>query len=748
MAKKRLRLDPVKQPGDFKDLPLPDKVIKMKTYKEEPSINKKNKKDKSKKTKKHKEEIDDDEEEEIKQKSKKGKNSIKTHQDELQSLKDKDPEFFEFLKKNDQSLLEFGEDDDDDEDMGFDDDDVEGDEELYPEDDDSDDDNNYDGKINDDDSMSEDDEIMTKKSKKVKIKNKDNETFIEVTEELLQDVIKLSISGEGSISNLKKLLSMFRTACMPSGSDVENDEEGNEEDGPTGKYSILSPEVYEQVMVGCIDNAHIVFYKQLGTTHENLTEADLLNMENHPKWKKIQLQVLSFFKSILHTLSSVSAGGNVKQGQVCVYLMNSLECYIPLLSPLTRLAKGVVKVLLGLWSSMSANVAEDVANVRGHAFLRIRQMAIVLPGSMTEECFRSMYLTFARQCKSFTELNCTSVLFMSQCVAELYTVDPAQAYQQAFLYIRQLALHLRAASVKKTAESSRQITSWQFLNCVRLWTRVLCLLPGQNQLGALVFPLSQIIFGIIAAAQSMYLLPLRFHLITCLHQLSASSETFIPTTQKLLDILEHNDLVTKPMPSTDISPKLQFLVRLPADSITKVTTRDTIVLETIHLLRQDAELYRFHPGFPEYGYLTIRKLRVFSKKSKVGKWRDMARTVAGTFENYSATAKRLRSKLNICPKDVIGFEPLLPSGTAKSSERLDKLIKGRNQLTTNVVTIGNSLSTSNSDIKNKVTKSKKVKKVKVVEGDVELDDNGLVDKVGKLDWSDSEDDGFSDNDDN
>lgn len=54
---------------------------------------------------------------------------------------------------------------------------------------------------------------------------------------------------------------------------------------------------------------------------------------------------------------------------------------------------------------------------------------------------------------------------MAQCVAELYSSDSALAYQQPFLYISQLALHLRTAFLKKSAETTRQITSWQFLNC-------------------------------------------------------------------------------------------------------------------------------------------------------------------------------------------------------------------------------------------------------------------------------------------
>mmetsp|Transcript_18728 Transcript_18728/g.31384 ORF Transcript_18728/g.31384 Transcript_18728/m.31384 type:complete len:119 (-) Transcript_18728:216-572(-) len=57
----------------------------------------------------------------LKKPNKKG--SIKSHQDELQELKESDPDFFSFLEKNDQGLLHFGLGEDDEEDYDDDDDD-------------------------------------------------------------------------------------------------------------------------------------------------------------------------------------------------------------------------------------------------------------------------------------------------------------------------------------------------------------------------------------------------------------------------------------------------------------------------------------------------------------------------------------------------------------------------------------------------------------------------------------------------
>ena len=131
-------------------------------------------------------------------------------------------------------------------------------------------------------------------------------------------------------------------------------------------------------------------------------------------------------------------------------------------------------------------------------------------------------------------------------------------------------------------------------------------------------------------------------------------------------MLEHPDLISKSAPGTELPPKLSNLVSLPANSVLKVHSffvvvvvvvvevvievvgvvvlgikdgveygsgdcaefylsfihsyihlcpqvpvRDLLVQEAIGLLRQEAEIYKFNAGFPEYAYFSIRKLRSF-----------------------------------------------------------------------------------------------------------------------------------------
>ena len=481
---------------------------------------------------------------------------------------------------------------------------------------------------------------------------------------------------------------------MPSGESVDPRDEPSEV-AIVSRYVVPSAEVYEHVMLTGIETIALVFGRLLDIrTHKDTTRAHLEQLSKHSRWKKLQLCVVSFFKSVLHTLDGlVDSSSQARVAEAVAFLVDSLGAYIPFLSPLPRLAKSVVKVLLTVWSrrddvtvtvSSDPRVpADDTMRVRSLAFLRIRQMAVELPGAVAEECFRSMYLKFARQTKSFNEYTAPSEMFMMQSVAELYGTDLSIAYQQAFLYIRQLALHLRAALLKKTDETNRQVSSMQFLNCLRLWTRVVCSYPSvEGGLGALAFPLVQVILGAVSTnAASIYFTPMKFNLLSCLHQLAASCKVFIPTTSSIMETLENPELVSKATGSTDLAPRLEYLVRLPPNAASKAVCRDAIVQEAVQLLRQDVEIYRFHVGFPEYVYLVVRRLKSFLKRCKVSKWRDQLRTLVGQIEQYSAVVQRARKDLSVGPMAVTDFEPLLTAGSPCAPERLRRLItSGRKEV--------------------------------------------------------------------
>ena len=66
---------------------------------------------------------------------------------------------------------------------------------------------------------------------------------------------------------------------------------------------------------------------------------------------------------------------------------------------------------------------------------------------------QKLYLAFVSNCKFTSAKTLPQIRFMENCLVELLSIDPATSYQHGFVYIRQLAVHLRTAltSAKKQA---------------------------------------------------------------------------------------------------------------------------------------------------------------------------------------------------------------------------------------------------------------------------------------------------------
>lgn len=642
--------------------------------------------------------------------------AIKQHQQELLDLEKSDPEFFEFLRDNDANLLNFA--DDDDEEDGTDD--------IQDEEED------------------QDEQALDEEKDSHKLQSQE---LIEVDESFLTFVLEKSKSG--NIKALKRLFSIFRAACAPQGIKGEYDESNV---GVRSRYLVNDPHIYERIMSEIFEAAYLGLDKILQLSEFTKNAESLSKLNEHPKWNKVKPMVQSFFKSLMFTLSSLIKSNT--SGHIAAYLLSSMESLIPLLAPLPRLTKNFINVLLGIWSTNNPITSED--NSRIYAYLRVRQMSLILPGPVAEECFRLIYLTFARSTKTFNAITSSSVSFMSKCIVELYLTDVSMAYQLAFMHIRQLALLLRSTILKKTAEASKQILSWQYLNCVRLWTRVICAMPLKEDLGELAFPLAQVILGVLTAAPSSVHIPLRFHLISCLQQLAAHCQLFIPTASKLFDVLECADLFSKPVPTTELPPNLYHIIRIPPDACSKANIRDLLVSQAITMLQLDTEIYRYNVGFPEYVFMIIKKLKAFMKKSKISRWRDLSRSLANQLEQHSAHVKKLRAQLGKPPMDITEFEPLLPKNTNAANARLAKLIADHSADDSAEVTVSTEI-TEYHDIDDDLTQhkrgiqeigqesasgkknSKKSTLVQKTSANATIPLEQLADEVGELEWSEDED---------
>jgi len=605
---------------------------------------------------------------------------------EMAKLIESDPDFHAYLQQNEDSLLDFkaelgnsdGDDDDNDEEM------AEG-----KGDDDNDEDNNQEPQSN----------------------------------EVLVDAKVLKAYEYGAFEShglkpLRKLIQAYVSAChMADAEDQDEDGKGRIIINNSKRYLIESSTVFDKLMVTCLSKVHEEFHYHLlgdGATIAGQEDSDDeedgeendeasgnevdVNKPINPRklaksqrWSALHMSMQSFIKATLHLMDQA------KESKLLCFIIKSLANYLPYLSSFPRLGKALLKTLTAKWASTS-DASEEYQAVRVNAFLRIRQIALTQPFPFIESCLKATYLAYAKSAKFANAATVSSLLpqltFMGNCVVELYSLDYASSYQHAFVYIRQLALHLRSALQKKTPEAFRIVYCWQYMHCLKLWTAVLAASSGKTGDGddgsammrSLIYPLVEIIFGVTKLIPSTRHLPLRLHCVRYLQQLAAASETFIPTTSILLEVFDLREISLAPKRvkkrNSDVKGvRLPVILKLPKEDALRTTEQlDACLGETFLLLNREVDLYKFSAGIPEFTVRICQRLRKFAKKTKNGKFRAYARGCIELCEKSSRSAMLERTKLTEAPKDIRRLEVLKPNNTPSMGERYDMAIAKERRL--------------------------------------------------------------------
>jgi len=559
-----------------------------------------------------------------------------THKKELAELKKSDPEFYKFLSKSGGDLLQFG--DDDEEEEAVIDNLVAGDEadtvvenQSDEEDDDSDDD-----------------------SRKI------------VLTPTLFKAMKVAVFEKKSLGGLRKHIQAFRSACHL----------GQDQDGDDSRkarafvFRIKNSDVFNDLMISSVEQMAGIFSHHLkwrSTASQSLPSSSA-------KWERLRPAVSSFCGNLMHFLSQLM------DEEMKLFILQSLQPYIPFLAALPKLHRRLIKVLLKAWGAANeASVA-----VRLAAFLRLRQLAILAPvGShVVDNCLKGIYLTHIRNSKFVNEASAPGVAMRRNCVVEMFMQRPQASYQHVFVYIRQLAISLRLALAKPSQESVRTVYNWQFLESLRTWTQLLCTATTTSPTAAsvlqpLVYPLVQIIRGTATLQPTASYVPMRLHCFVLINDLSAATDVYVPAVPMLLALLGSAPLRqrTKGRRKTKMikPPLLDLVLRFQKASLDAGVVQDQVVLRTLALLTDYFQIHRYSIAFPELLFPAGVQLRQFMKTCKNPLWRQAVRQLLTDSKKWSEVVKNQRADVDFGPGDTAQVARFMAS--QKNAARQQRLKK-------------------------------------------------------------------------
>ena len=575
------------------------------------------------------------------------KEEMKKHKKQLESLKDMDPEFYEYLQREDKELLEFDDDDDDSDDNEEEEEELELDEE--------------------DDDFEEDE--ASKRAKKKQKKSENRQTGKTLTSALVKKLCKNAEGGK-ALGAAKHLFTAYRAACHYGDEENENDQT---------MLKLASSSAFNDLVQFVLAEADDIFRGLLGDKPAKSTQEQYdYEPTKSNRWKKVEPVVKSYIGNTLHLL------GQLTDASMTSLVLRRLAASVAFLKPFERLTKRVTRTTLMCFSS-------GEPKLRISAIVLLRAIAATCPGPALERAVKGVYRAYASNAKFMNANSAENIAFMSACVVEMFGIDQNQSYGLAFAYIRQLATLLRNALAQKTKDAFKSVYCWQYINCLECFERILTAHASNRDysgsgehtkdgstsiLRPLAYPVQQIALGAARVLPSARYAPLRIRLLKILNRLSRSAETFAPVAPLALELLNFSELYKAPMSTKAPSPDFTLALRVSKTELRSPAVQDVIVESAFEELGEHLEQHAYSVAFPEISHAVTRELKRFNKKTTVGRFKKQAKQMLDAIERNADYIERKRDDdADFAPKDIEKAKSFLQEEKTEGKAPITRYVK-------------------------------------------------------------------------
>ncbi|XP_027193768.2 nucleolar complex protein 2 [Dermatophagoides pteronyssinus] len=418
------------------------------------------------------------------------------HKKTLESLKEKDPEFYEYLQKHDKQLLDFN----DDEELPLDDD----------------------GE-NLDQSDDEDSE--------------ESETFnitIDNVKEWKQ-ILQNPTTKTKCLNAIKSSIKAFRKSVQQT--------QDSSDQMLMKPMSVMNPSLFNMIINTCLVDLlpAISHYLGLKVSPDSQNEDDkircqLFDPRRSRNWKRIISSMKMYLTDILKMMTSLSIEARLS------FERHILEL-IPYYQVFPHLIKRIIRHSIQEWHSSQEERSRVLAFLILYRTIRVIQtnenhMTNSERETFINQILRQLYMTYAVTSKTTNEITLTKIQFMRNSLVELYRLEPSIAYQQCFIFMRQLTINLRKSVMVKEKDALKRVHNWQFIHSLNLWSQLIGTSLKHNDLfDQLLTPVTNISLETLRLFSAFKYVTYRLQIIELLVKLSSESGYFIPILRTFLEII-------------------------------------------------------------------------------------------------------------------------------------------------------------------------------------------------------------------